>query len=413
MFAWFVARRLYFHSGDVKRVSRPAIQIATAGVAIGVAIMIISVCVVLGFQSEIRSKVFGFGSHIQVINYETTFKSESAPIVVDDSLLNTLSSIPGVQHVQRFCVKTGMLKTDEAFRGVVFRGVGEDYDPSFLQQHLVEGSIPAFSDTIMSNKIVISRELARQLRVKLGDRVYAYFFEQNVRARRFTIVGIYCTNMNDFDGSLVFTDLETVHTLCGWDTNQFSGAEISIDDFNELDAVSARVIEKVNHTQDPYGASYSSPTIVELYPTIFSWLDLLDMDVLVILILMVLVSGFTMVSGLLIIILERTNFIGVMKALGANNSMLRHLFLYFAAFIVVRGLIIGNVIAFALMFLQKYTGIIHLDPESYYMDTVPLLINWEYIILINLFTLIVCVLALIVPSYLISNIHPARSIRFE
>ena len=352
MFAWYVARRLYFHSDDVKRVSRPAIQIATAGVAIGVAIMIISVCVVLGFQREIRNKVFGFGSHIQVINYETTYKSESAPIVVDDSLLSTLSAIPGVRHVQRFCVKAGMLKTDEAFRGVVFRGVGQDYDPTFLQQHLVEGEIPAFSDTAMSNRIVLSRELARQLQVKVGDRVYAYFFEQSVRARRFTIVGIYCTNMNDFDGSLVFTDLETVHALCRWDSEQYSGVEIAINDFNELDAVSARVESKVNHTQDAYGASYSSPTIVDLYPTIFSWLSLLGMDVLVILILMVLVSGFTMVSGLLIIILERTNFIGVMKALGANNSMLRHLFLYFAAFIVVRGLIIGNVIAFSLMFLQ-------------------------------------------------------------
>lgn len=413
MFAWYVARRLYSHSGDVKRVSRPAIQIATAGVAVGVAIMIVSVCIVLGFQTEIRNKVFGFGSHIQVINYETTFKSESAPIVVDDSLLHTLSAIPGVHHVQRFCVKAGMLKTEETFRGVVFRGVGEDYDTSFLRQHLVEGEIPVFSDTVMSNRIVLSRELARQLRVKVGDRVYAYFFEQAVRARRFTITGIYCTNMNDFDESLVFTDLETVHTLCRWDSGQYSGVEIAIDDFNELDAVSARVESKVNHTQDAYGASYSSPTIVDLYPTIFSWLSLLDMDVIVILILMVLVSGFTMVSGLLIIILERTNFIGVMKALGASNSTLRHLFLYFAAFIVIRGLIIGNIVAFALMLLQKYTGFIHLDPESYYMDTVPLLIHWGYIVLINVSTLFICVLALIMPSYLISNIHPARSIRFE
>ena len=283
--------------------------------------------------------------------------------------------------------------------------------------NILRVSMSQVTDTLLSEArfvlIVLSRELARQLRVKVGDRVYAYFFEQAVRARRFTITGIYCTNMNDFDESLVFTDLETVHTLCRWDSGQYSGVEIAIDDFNELDAVSARVESKVNHTQDAYGASYSSPTIVDLYPTIFSWLSLLDMDVIVILILMVLVSGFTMVSGLLIIILERTNFIGVMKALGASNSTLRHLFLYFAAFIVIRGLIIGNIVAFALMFLQKYTGFIHLDPESYYMDTVPLLIHWGYIVLINVSTLIICVLALIMPSYLISNIHPARSIRFE
>lgn len=413
MFTWFVAKRLYFHSDNVKRVSRPAIQIATAGVAVGVMVMIVSICIVLGFQSEIRNKVFGFGSHIQVLNYETTFKSESLPIVLDDTLLATLNEVPGVEHIQRFCVKPGMLKTDESFRGVIFRGVGQEYQTDFLQAHLQSGSLPQFSDSLSSNQIVISQDLANQLKVKVEDKVYAYFFENDIRARRFTIAGIYSTHLNEFDTNLVFTDLSTVHTLLGWDPEQYSGAELTLQDFKQLAPVSSEVMKRVNKKQDPYGAYYSAVTILDLYPTIFSWLDLLDMDVLVILILMVCVAGFTMVSGLLIIILERTNFIGVMKALGADNATMRHLFLYFAGFIILRGLFIGNLIALALILLQKYTGIIQLDPQNYYMDTVPVLIHWGYIVLIDVCTLIVSVLALIVPSYLISNIHPAKSIRFE
>ena len=249
--------------------------------------------------------------------------------------------------------------------------------------------------------------------LKSGDAIYAYFFEHNVRARRFTICGIFSTNLTDFDNAIVYADLYTVKSLLKWDSEQYSGAEITIDDFNKLDEVSARISAEINHTQDAYGAYYTSPTIRELYPQIFSWLDLLDMDVLVILILMICLSGFTMISGLLIIILERTNFIGVMKALGASNGSIRHLFLYFAVFIILRGLILGNLIAFAMVFAQQHFGLIHLNPEIYYVNTVPLKVSVPYIIIINIATLFISFLSLILPSYIVSNIHPARSIRFE
>ncbi len=413
MYTWFIARRLFSQSGDVKKVSRPAIQIATFGVAVGIAVMILSVCVVLGFKGEIQKKVLGFGSHIQVLNYESVARGESFPIVIDDSVIERLSRLPGVRHVQRFCAKPGMLKTEESFRGVSFRGLGPDYDLTFLSDHLVEGHLPAFSDTTSTGELLISQRLAQQLKLKCGDVLYAYFFEQNVRARRFVVSGIYVTNLTDFDNLSVFTDLYTVKSLLKWDPAQYSGAEVQLEDFEHLDEVSATVSQEINHTQDAYGAYYTSPTIRELYPQIFSWLDLLDMDVLVILILMICLSGFTMVSGLLIIILERTNFIGVMKALGASNDSIRHLFLYFSVFIILRGMFWGNVLAFVLIFIQKQFGLIHLDPDTYYVQTVPLMINWTYIIIINVCTLLISLFALILPSYIVSNIHPARSIRFE
>ena len=413
MFTWFIARRLFSNVGDTKRVSRPAISIATFGVAIGVAIMLVSVSVVLGFQSEIRNKVFGFGSHIQILNYQSLSSEQFLPIVIDRNYLLSMEEIPGVEHAQRFCMKPGMLKTTDAFRGVAFRGVGEEYDLSFLQEHLVEGKIPAFSDSIGSNHLLLSQGLALQMNLKVGSTVYAYFFDNGVRARRFTVSGIYRTNLTDFDNQLVYTDLYTIHSLLKWEGNQCSGAELRLKDIRQLDQVMHRVVARVNRTQDAYGSYYTSMSIKDLYPQIFAWLSLLDMDVWVILILMVCVAGFTMISGLLIIILERTNFIGIMKAMGASNTRMRHLFLYFAAFIILRGMLLGNVLALALILIQKSTGIVHLDPETYYVDAVPVLVNWGFVALINVCTLLICLVALILPSYLVSNIHPARSIRFE
>lgn len=413
MFTWFIAKRLFRDNDNVKRVSRPAILIATMGVAVGVCVMIVSVCVLQGFQQEIRGKVIGLGGHIQVVNYETLYKTEPSPIVVDDSLVHTLSSLPGVRHVQRFCAKPGMLKTEDAFRGVMFRGVGEDYDTTFLHRHLVAGTLPVFSDTASAGQLLISSQLASQLHLEVGDRVYAYFFEQHIRARRFDVSGIFNTNMSDMDNNLAFTGIATVQNLCGWDPLQFAGAEVVVDDFNRLPQVSALVEGVVNHTHDAYGAYYSSPTISDLYPSVFSWLELLDTNVWVILILMVCVAGFTMISGLLIIILERTNFIGVMKAMGATNTQMRRVFLCFAAFIIGRGLLYGNLLAAVLIWAQMQFHVVSLDPQSYYMDTVPMTVHWGYMLLIDVSTLVVSMLALVVPSYLISHIHPARSIRFE
>lgn len=413
MFTWYVARRLFQHTDDVKRVSKPAIRIATLGVAIGVATMLISTSIVLAFQSEIRNKVIGFGSHIQVINYDSHNADEYKPIVFNEETLSLLDSVPAAETIAPFCIKPGMLKTDDAFRGVVLKGLGSRYDYSFFRNHLVDGEIVPFQDTTVTNKLIISDALSKQMKLQVGSAVYAYFFEDKVKARKFTVSAIYCTNLTDFDNKLVFTDVAGVQKILGFDTYQYSGAEIKLYDFNRLDEASTYIINNINRTQDPYGQYYTSMTIFEMYPQIFAWLQLLDLDVWVILILMVCVAGFTMISGLLIIILERTNFIGIMKALGANNSSMRHIFLYFSSFIILRGLLIGNALAAILIFIQKQWGVVHLDATVYYVDAVPVCVNWWYFLIINVATLLISVLALIVPSYLISNIHPAKSIRFE
>lgn len=413
MFTWFIASRLFRHSDDVKRVSKPAIRIATLGVAVGVAIMLLSTGVVLAFQSEIRNKVLGFGSHIQVINYDSQNSEQYKPIVFNTETFSLLDSVPGAQTISPFCIKPGMLKTDNTFRGVMFKGVGERYDYSFFRKHLVEGEITSFPDTSATGKLIISQSLSKQMSLKVGTDVYAYFFEDKVKARKFKVSAIYCTNLTDFDNKLVFTDVSTVQRLLGFDTYQYSGAEIWLNDFTQLPEASSYIINNVNRTQDPYGAYYTSMSIYEMYPQIFAWLQLLNLDVWVILILMVCVAGVTMISGLLIIILERTNFIGILKALGASNARMRHIFLYFSFFVILRGLVYGNVLAFAIIFIQQQWHLIHLDPSVYYVEAVPVTINWLYFAIINVATLLICVLALVIPSYLISNIHPAKSIRFE
>lgn len=411
--AWYMARRLYSHGGDVKRVSRPAIRIATVGVSLGVAVMIIAVCVVLGFKQEVQQKVMGMGGHVQVLNYDYQVDLEQHPIVLDDSLIAKLSSIDGVKHVQRFCNKPGMLKTDESFQGVMLKGVGSDFDLNFLKQHIVSGEVKSFSDTANTQNIVISSKLAKTLKLDVGSKVYAYFFNGNVRARRFTVEAIYATHMGEFDKTIVFTDIYTTHKLSGFEDGQYSGAEILVDNLDRLDEVSSNVSSAVKSLTDVYGASYTAPSIRELYRGIFSWLSLLDTNVWVILCLMVSVAAFTMISGLLIIILERTQFIGTMKALGTTNKRLRHIFLYFASFIIAKGVIWGNVIGIGLVLLQNFTQFVHLDAETYYVDSVPVSLDWLFIVIINLGTLLASFCVLILPSYLVSRIHPAKSIRFE
>ena len=411
--AWYMARRLYSHGGDVKRVSRPAIRIATVGVSLGVAVMVISVCIVLGFKREVQQKVMGMGGHVQVLNYDHQVDLEPHPIVLDDDVMAQLRETQGVAHVQRFCNQPGMLKTEESFQGVILKGIGEEYHLAFLRQHLVVGEVPVFSDTVSSQRILLSQTLSRQLRLKVGDKVYAYFFDNGVRTRRFTVSGIYSTHMGEFDKTLIFTDLHTTRRLAGYADDQYSGAEITVMDLEKLDQVAFGVASRVNRLTDHYGQNYTSPTIRELYPGIFGWLTLLDTNIWVILCLMISVAAFTMISCLLIIILERTQFIGVMKALGASNARLRHLFLYFASLIILKGVLAGNLIGLALVFLPQYAGVLRLDADTCYVDVVPVDSNWLFVILINVGTLLVSFLVLVVPSCLVSRIHPARSSRFE
>lgn len=415
-FPLFIARRIYSdHIGDQQKVSKPAIRIAVAGVAIGLAVMIISVCVVLGFKHTIRDKVVGFGSHIQVANFYTLQSSAiDQPIAIGDSMMNVLKRTDGVKHVQRFAMKQGILKTDNDFLGVMFKGVGPEFDSTFIHKNMVEGSIPHFSDQQSTNRILISKDMASKLNVKAGDRIFAYFIgEGGVRTRRFTISGIYQTNLAQYDKTTCFCDLYTARKLNAWTDDMVTGAELTVNDFKQLSTTANDIINRVNRTQDQYGNTFSSKTIRELSPQIFSWLDLLDLNVWIILAIMTAVAVVTMISGLLIIILERTTMIGVLKALGARNSTVRHTFLWFAAFIIGKGLLIGDAMALALILLQKLTEFAKLDPQTYYVDVVPVELDWMLIVALNIATMLIALFVLIAPSYLVSHIHPAKSMRYE
>lgn len=410
----FIAKRIYSDNDAQQKVSKPAIRIATAGVAVGLAVMIVSVCIVLGFKHTIRDKVIGFGSHITVANFMTVHGSEQKPIAMPDSMIKVLRSVSGVKHVQRYALKQGILKTDSDFLGVAFKGIASEYDTTFIHNNMVSGNIPAFSDAASHNKIVVSKIMADMLKIKVGDKVFAYFIDNdNVRMRRFLVSGIYQTNLTQYDKAICFTDLYTAVRLNGWEPDQVSGAELTVNDFGKVDDVEDILVSKVNRTTDSYGETYSSETIQNSNPQIFSWLDLLDLNVWIILALMLCVAGFTMISGLLIIILERTNMIGVLKALGAKNKTIRKTFLWFAVFIIGKGMLIGNVIGLGLVLLQNFTGVVTLDPSTYYVKTVPVEINVPLIVLLNIATLLISIFVLIAPSFLISHIHPAKSMRYE
>lgn len=411
---YFLAHRIYAQNDDKRKVSRPAIRIATIGVAIGLAVMIVSVCVVLGFKHAIRDKVIGFGCHIQVAEYNALMGGDGRAVQMDDSVMSVLSHIQGVKHVQRFAYRQGILKTDDDFLGVMFKGVGPEFDSTFIHKNMVEGSIPRFSDKVSGNKLLVSKSMADKLHLKTGSRLFAYFIDYTgVRMRRFTISGVYQTNLTQYDNTICFTDLHAVAKLNGWPADVAGGAELTINNFEQLDDVERTVIAKVNRTTDHYGNTFASKTIKEVSPQIFSWLSLLDLNVWIILAIMMCVAAVTMISGLLIIILERTQMIGLLKALGAGNATVRHTFMWFSAFIIGRGLLWGNLVGLGLVALQYVTGLVKLDPATYYVSTVPVEVNLLYIVLLNIGTLIISLFVLIAPSYLISHIHPAKTMSYE
>lgn len=414
-FVVFVAKRLFKNKGNQKGASKLAVNIATGGVAIGIAVMLISVCVVLGFKQEIKNKLIGFGSHIQIQNYQSLISSESYPIAVNDSLLRIVKSTPNIAHWERTCYKTGILKTDEQFKGILLKGVAEEFDTTFLHNSLLSGSLPSFSDQKASNEIIISETTARELKLKTGDKISAYFFDNGIRARRFLIKGIYQTNLSELDNNIVLTDFYTCNKLNRWNKNQCSSLNLTLKDYSTLKATTQKLARRINVElgSDIYGASFTTMSIEDLYPQLFTWLDLLNTNVWVILILMTGVAGITMISGLLIIILERTSFIGTLKALGAHDRSIRRIFLCFSLFIVGRGLLWGNLLAFLLIFIQQQFGLVTLDPQIYYVEQVPLLINWSYVLLINVSTLLISICVLVLPSLLISRINPIKSIRFD
>jgi lipoprotein-releasing system permease protein len=417
----FLSRRIYGGKADRpqstqdgqqknENVSRPAIQIATIGVAIGLAVMIITVSVVLGFKHTVRDKVVGFGSHIQVYNLQGNIM----PISINDSTLTAYEAVDGVQQAERFALTQGILKTDNDFLGVMFKGIGPEYDTHFLEDCLIEGELPDFSDTKTKYPLVVSKTMADKLRIHAGDRLFAYFIgDDDVRTRRFTVSAIYQTNMKRFDDMVCLTDLCVTQRLNGWDSLQCTGAEVLVNDFDRLRETNRNLLNILRDNDKRDDEAAVSYTITDIYPQVFSWLELLDINVWIILGLMIAVAGFTMISGLLIIILERTQMIGILKALGARNSTIRHTFLWFAAFIIGRGLLWGNIMGLGIVLIQKYTGVVKLDAQTYYVNEAPMELNLLLIALLNVVTLLVSVFVLVAPSYLVSHIHPARSMHYE
>lgn len=409
---YFIAKRIHFQQGK-KNVSRPAVRIATIGIAMGLAVMIISVAVVIGFKQQIRNKTIGFGGHIQITNFENNSTYELNPIKADKSMMKQVAALEGVKHIQCFATKPGIIKTDEDFQGIVLKGIGKDFDWSFFQSNLVEGTLPDYTVENPSNQVVISSHLAKMLRLKLGDSFFTYFIQDEVRARKFKIVGIYSTNYVEYDKLIVLADIRQVQKLNDWATDSVSGIEVLISDFDQIDKVGDEVYSVVGNKFFAEGSAYNSQTIKQINPQVFSWLDLLDMNVWVILGLMLSVAGFNMVSGLLILILERTNMIGILKSLGSSNWSVRKIFLYHSFFLIAKGMIWGNIIGLSLCAIQYFTGIIPLDAEAYYVPSVPIAFNWLYILLLNAGTLLASILMMIGPSYLITKISPAKIIRYE
>ena len=403
----FLASRFFQSSSNKPGASTPAIRIATLGIAVGLAVMLITQSVVSGFQHEVSRKVEEMASHIEIMDLRSLGSPENFPIHATPGFLKAIDSVPAVAHVQRIATKMGILKTEDDFLAINLKGIGPDYDTTFLHSAITEGRLPH------DNEILISARQAKALQLKTADKVFAYFFEDDIHTRRYTISGIYDTHMTLFDQGTVFAPFNAVATLNPWGTDNPDACcciEVRLQDIKQIPQAQPPLQQIAQHHTAKAAQAVS---VEEHYPQVFSWLNLLDVNMMLILILMVAVAGITMVSGLLILILERTQTIGVLKALGATNRQVRHTFLHFAALIIVRGMAWGNIAALALILAQQQWGLIHLNPDTYYVDTVPAELHLLPFIIINLATLALTLIALILPSHIVSRIQPAKAIRFE
>jgi lipoprotein-releasing system permease protein len=412
----FISRRLFFEKNNKKFLSQKIIRIALVGIALGLAVMIISVGVVTGFKNEIRNKVIGFGSHIQVVNFDSSNSFETQPISKKQPFLDELKTLNGVSQVQVFATKPGMIKTDEYIQGIVFKGVDSGYDWSFFSKNLKEGNLPVINDSVRSDEILISGQLSKLLEVSVDDRVVLYFInedESNPRMLQLTICGLYNTGMEEFDNLFVLGDLQQVQRLNNWQPDQISGFEVVISDFFRIDEIEQDVRNTVLDYSIENDAILRTTNITREYPQIFDWLSILDMNVWIILFLMAVVAGFNMISGLLVLILERSKMIGVLKALGSPNWSIRKVFLYLSVFLTSRGMIWGNAIGIGFIVIQNYFEVLKLNPTTYYVDVVPVNFSLLYIILLNIGTIVATTLMLVVPSYLVSKISPEKTIRFD
>jgi len=387
--------------------------IAVFGIALGLAVMLVAISIVTGFKEEISNKVIGFGSHIQILNYDSNVSYETNPIPASPDFLPRIKEVKGIKHIQAFAMKAGIVKTQNDIQGLVLKGVGQDYDWSFFDKSMVEGSSFRMNPDTVSNSIVISSFLAKKLKLKTGDSFQMWFIQDTPRFRKFYVSGVYETSLQEFDKTFALVDIRHIQRLAGWDENQVSGLEMMVTDFQDIDRITAEVDEIVSTAFFDDGSRLKVVNIVEKYPQIFDWLNLQDINVMIIIILMLVVAGINMISGLLIIILDRTNMIGILKALGTTNRSIRRIFLYQSSYLILKGLLWGNLLGISICLVQKYFGIIRLDPASYYLSTVPVNLDFFNIFLLNTGTIAAILLFLILPSMLISRISPAEAIRFK
>jgi lipoprotein-releasing system permease protein len=411
---YFIAERLIRGRRLETSFSRPINIIAIAGIALGLAVMILAVSVLTGFKKQIREKVAGFSGHIQIVNFDSNLSFETTPISDTQEFIPKIKQLPGIHHVQVFATKAGIIKTDEEIQGVVLKGVDSDYDWSYFASNMVEGNVFNVADTGRpGTNVIISRKIADMLRLKTGDSFAMIFVQDPPRSRKFTISGIYETSLEEFDKLYVFCDIGQIKRLSGWRDDQVSGFEIFIDDFDRLDQMYMAVRDEIGYRVAEEGTNFKVTNIKLTYPQIFDWLNFQDVNVVIIILLMLIVAGFNMISGLLILILEKTNMIGVLKALGSEDATIRKVFLYQAAFLIFKGLLWGNLIGIGIAYLQLKTGIFRLDPSSYYIKTVPVNLDLLHIILLNAGTMAAILIMLLVPSQLISRITPVKAIRYD
>lgn len=407
---YFIAKRLINAKGRKSSISAPIIKIAVSAIAIGMVMMIISVATGIGLQQKIRQKVSAFNGHIIISNYDDNLSEVSVePVSIHQDFYPNFKSVKGISHIQAVASKAGIIRTETSFEGIIFKGVGKDYQWDNLKEYLVAGKLPNFTGKI-NEQVLISQYLANRLNLKVGDRFNTFFMKEEVNKlpnrRVFEITGIYNSGFQEFDSAYIIGDIRHLQRINRWSPDQVGEFEVFIDDFNVIKEKGEEVYAQTN-------SSLNTRTIVEKYSYIFEWLKLFDFNIIVILVVMIIVATINMVVALLVLILERTQMIGILKALGANNWTVRKVFLYNAFYLIVRGLFWGNLIGIGLILVQQYFGIIQLNPENYYVNEAPVYLNWGYIVLLNLGTILVCLLVLLIPSYIITKISPVKAIRFD
>lgn len=405
----FVAKRIIAGKEYKSSISSPIIKIAITAIALGLIIMMISVATGAGLQQKIRDKMSGFKGHIQITNYDNNNSDVSiVPVSTDQPFYPEFKGLEGIKNVQVFANKTGLIRTETDFEGIVYKGVSSDYDWTFFSEYLVEGSVPNF-DQKRTRDVLLSTTLVNRLKLNLNDTIRVSFFKTDVKkppsTYKLVITGIYDTSFGEFDKNMIIGDIREIQRLNKWTSNQVGGFEILIDDFDELE-------EKGNRVYESIGSNLDATTITSNYPTIFEWIELFDNNIWFIIAIMILVAGINMITALLVLILERVPMIGILKALGSSNWSIRKVFLYNATYLILKGLFWGNLIGLSLLFIQYYFEIITLDPKNYYVSVVPVHIDVFSMILLNLGTLILCFAMLIIPSLIITKIQPSKSIKF-